>query len=457
MSRLCWPASFVADLLAGGLRSREAGVNILLYGPPGTGKTEFCKVVAAHLGVELFQVGESSESGDEPERNQRVAQLRLAQKVLSRRSNAVLLFDEMEDMLGSHDDRASKVFANRLLEQAPIPTLWTCNDIWSFDPALLRRMTLAIEVRTPSIAVRERIWRRNLENCPIEINDAMVRSLAREPHAPPSLAATAVKAARLAGGGADRLHMSVSSIAKAMRGGVEAPPSELGMETFNLALTNADLDLRRLTERLSDDGGPRNFSLCLFGPPGTGKSAYVRHLAGRMGMEVLHKRASDLLGMHVGESEKNIADAFAEARDQRAFLIFDEADSLLADRSGAVRSWEITQVNEMLTWMEAHPMPFACTTNLMERLDPASLRRFTIKAKFTYLNPTQAAIAFTQFFQLPAPTSLSDLTVLTPGDFAVVERKARILREIDNPGTLVEMLRSECDAKPNAPRPIGFR
>ena len=32
--------------------------------------------------------------------------------------------------------------------------------------------------------------------------------------------------------------------------------------------------------------------------------------------------------------------------------VIDEADSLLADRRGAVRSWEVTQVNEMLTWME---------------------------------------------------------------------------------------------------------
>ena len=36
-------------------------------------------------------------------------------------------------------------------------------------------------------------------------------------------------------------------------------------------------------------------------------------------------------------------------------LIFDEADSFLFDRREAVRSWEVTQVNEMLTWMEHLP------------------------------------------------------------------------------------------------------
>jgi transitional endoplasmic reticulum ATPase len=75
-------------------------------------------------------------------------------------------------------------------------------------------------------------------------------------------------------------------------------------------------------------------------------------------------------------------------------LIIDEADSLLSDRREAVRSWEVTQVNEMLTWMENHPLPFVCTTNLMDRLDQASLRRFTLKLRFEPLTPAQAALAF---------------------------------------------------------------
>ena len=44
-------------------------------------------------------------------------------------------------------------------------------------------------------------------------------------------------------------------------------------------------------------------------------------------MKVICKRASDLLGMYVGETEKNIANAFEEAKEDEALLIFDEADS----------------------------------------------------------------------------------------------------------------------------------
>ena len=75
-----------------------------------------------------------------------------------------------------------------------------------------------------------------------------------------------------------------------------------------------------------------------------------------MGLPVVQKRASDLLDPFVGGTERNIADAFAEARDTNAFLVFDEADSLLLERADAMRSWEISQVNEMLTWMEQHTL-----------------------------------------------------------------------------------------------------
>ena len=63
-----------------------------------------------------------------------------------------------------------------------------------------------------------------------------------------------------------------------------------------------------------------------------------------------------------------------EAREAGAFLVFDEADSLLGDRRTAHQAWEISQVNEMLTQMERHPFPFACTTNDVDALDPAAAR-----------------------------------------------------------------------------------
>ena len=212
----------------------------------------------------------------------------------------------------------------------------------------------------------------------------------------------------------------------------------------------------RLADRLASRG-ERRFSLCLQGPPGTGKSAFVRYLADRLGLEVVQKRASDLMSPYVGKTEQLIAAAFAEARDSGAFLVFDEADSLLSDRRFAQRSWEVSKVNEMLTWMESHPAPFACTTNFGVHLDPATLRRFVFKVTLDYLAPEQARAAFRGYFGLEPPAGVAALAALTPGDFAVVRRKAEVLGCLEEPEALAAMLRAECDAKPDSPRAIGFR
>ena len=150
--------------MRGALRSGARGVNVLVYGPPGTGKTEFCKTLAARLGADLYSVGEADENGDEPARHERLQDLRFAQRLLAGGGGSVLLFDEMEDLLsdtgagwmpfsafGSSRLRTgdSKVFMNRLLERAPVPTLWTSNSARETCPTVLRRMTYALELRPP--------------------------------------------------------------------------------------------------------------------------------------------------------------------------------------------------------------------------------------------------------------------------------------------------------------------
>jgi SpoVK/Ycf46/Vps4 family AAA+-type ATPase len=144
-------------------------------------------------------------------------------------------------------------------------------------------------------------------------------------------------------------------------------------------LSSADVDLAVLADQVVRSRS-RALSFCLSGPPGTGKSAYARCLAERLELEILEKPFSDLTSMYLGESEKAIVAAFEEAADLRAFLILDEADSLLHDRRAARHSREITQVNEMLTQMESHPYHFACTANAPELLDAAVLVQGAISA-----------------------------------------------------------------------------
>ena len=138
-----------------------------------------------------------------------------------------------------------------------------------------------------------------------------------------------------------------------------------------------------------------------------------------LGKKVLFKRASDLQSMWVGECEKNIAAAFKEAADEEMVLIIDEGDSFLRNREHARASWEVSQVNEMLSQMEMITQPFFLTTNLIKDLDPASMRRFTFKAKFDFMQPDQSARLFAQYFGCEAPDEIRRNDFLTPGDFAL--------------------------------------
>lgn len=142
--------------------------------------------------------------------------------------------------------------------------------------------------------------------------------------------------------------------------------------------------------------------MCLYGQSRTGKSAYAKYLAEKLGIKAILKKASDLMSPYVGETEINIAKAFKEAGDNKAMLIIDEADSFLQTRQNAQRSWEISQVNEMLTCMESYKYTFICTTNLVDILDEASLRRFTFKIKFDFLQKMQIKTAFKHFFKMEA-------------------------------------------------------
>ena len=70
----------------------------------------------------------------------------------------------------------------------------------------------------------------------------------------------------------------------------------------------------------------------MFGPPGTGKTGFVKHLGKELDRKVLVMKGSDLLSKYVGESEQNIAKAFQRAETEHVILFFDEIDGLVQDR-----------------------------------------------------------------------------------------------------------------------------
>jgi transitional endoplasmic reticulum ATPase len=382
---------------AGGLRGAASrGANLLFYGPPGTGKSEFAKTLGAHLGFSVQFCGETGEESAEPNRRERIAALLIANAIGAVARRTIVVVDEADDLLAGlgEDDafnrRGSKVFMNRLVERAAAPTIWITNDVDRLGPAIIRRMSLALRFPKPTLSVRKTMVAAIAKSADFRLTKAALLELARTP-APPALIENAIFCAAYIRGSASDAQDILGSSLRAL--GRREAPTESASIPFDPTLSSADVDLAQLADQVARSPA-RALSFCLSGPPGAGKSAYARHLAERLDLDVLEKRFSDLSSMWLGESEKTIAAAFEEASDLRAFLIIDEADSLLRDRLAAQHSWEITQVNEMLTQMERHPYPYACTTNAPELLDAAAARRFLFKVRFLPMTADQIAKAF---------------------------------------------------------------
>ena len=435
-----------SKLLSASCKNKKMGINILLYGTVGSGKTEFAKLLANNAQIDMFSVI-SKQGKKEALREERLQDLYSKQAILERTNNSCILFDEAEDVMNrgfSEYGKASKSYLNQIIEKTPVPIIWTTNNILDVDAAFLRRMTYTIEFEKLSEETRLTIWEKAVRKNKLKIDKLKLSELNKNYEIPPSLIVSSVESTKLINGTQDDIEAFAESVARVvMKEKNVKKQKSFEMNEYNENLVNTDLDIKTLTSRIKASG-KLNFSLCLYGEPGTGKSLYARYLANKLGIEVVLKRASDLISKYVGETEQNIANAFAEAKNKGAMLIFDEADSFLQNRQNANRSWEIAQVNEMLTWMESHEYPFVCTTNLLATLDEASLRRFTFKIKFDFLTPEQVNYGINHFFGIQEVDS--NLKGLTAGDFATVKKKAEFLG-ISDVDEIISMLKEEVKIK----------
>ncbi|MBP3924742.1 ATP-binding protein [bacterium] len=434
-SELCWKdfehiekeRDIAFNILTLAVQTQAKGINILLYGSVGTGKTQLAKLLANKAKVDMYSV--SAEFMDkEASRKDRLSDLASKQTILAKTNNSCILFDEAEDVMNrgfTEFGSASKAYLNTLLEETPVPIFWTTNNIYTVDPAFLRRMTYTIEFEKLTDDIRLNIWKKVVRKNKLKVNKEKLVELNKNYDIPPSLISNAVKTTKLINGSQDDFEIFVENVAKVVTKKKNVKKKkEFEMKEYSEKLINTDLDISDLTSKIKSCG-KLNFSLCLYGEPGTGKSLYARYLAKELGIDVILKRASDLMSKYVGETEQNIAEAFEEAKSKKAMLIFDEADSFLQNRNNAVRNWEVSQVNEMLTWMESHEYPFVCTTNLLDTLDEASLRRFTFKIKFDFMTSEQTNLAMGHFFGIK--NANLNIKGLTAGDFATVKKKADFL------------------------------
>jgi SpoVK/Ycf46/Vps4 family AAA+-type ATPase len=459
------------------LARRTSGVNVLFYGPPGTGKTELARVAATELGTPLYEVTGQDSDGEPCNDAGRFCAYLLMQRLLKEKRPALVLFDEIEDVFPDQPrdhpgaERASgarKAWTNRLLERNPAPAIWISNRIGQIDAAFLRRFDFVLELKQPPKSVRRGILVRSLRGLPVSAR--LVDDLAGNQHLSPADLEKMARVTRVAHSNdrleADHVMRVLAEQRLRLVDGRPLPsPADSHALEYDLEFLNTDIALPPLVDSLKRNA---RGTFCLYGPSGTGKTAFAQYLAKSLEKPLHSRRASDLLAPYIGETEQNIARMFQQAKDDGAFLLLDEADSFLQDRQRAQRSWEVTQVNEMLVQMENFEGVFVCSTNLMDSLDAASLRRFTFKIRFDYLTRDQRWALFARTLSLlgdgrqnevgdECRRRLDRLNNLTPGDFALFLRQRQILAQPSGAAELLDALEREARAKKDGNRAaIGF-
>ncbi|EJP27429.1 ATPase, AAA family [Haemophilus sputorum HK 2154] len=447
------------------LKHHQKGVNLLIYGEPGTGKTEFAGLLAQALGISAYNITYMDSDGDVVKAEQRLNYSRLAQTLLNGKQ-ALLIFDEIEDVFnGSLMERSvaqkNKAWTNQLLENNNVPMIWLSNSVFGIDPAFLRRFDFILEMPDLPLRNKSALITQLAEG---KLSPAYVQHFAKVRSLTPAILSRTIRVAKELNTSnfAETLLMMFNQTLKSQNK-PKIEPLVLGKANYNLDYVACNDNIHRISEGLKRSKKGR---ICCYGPPGTGKTAWAAWLAEELDMPLLLRQGSDLLNCYVGETEKNIAQAFEQAKADNALLVLDEVDTFLFSREGANRSWERSQVNEMLTQIERFEGLMVVSTNLIEVLDPAALRRFDLKLKFDYLTlPQRLDFAKQQAEILGLPLlseedlgQIESLNLLTPGDFAAVARRHQF-SPFQKVQDWLSALQGECEVKPAfsaTTRRIGF-
>ena len=492
-------ASRYGALLRSLLAPGAGAANVLLYGVPGTGKTSFARALAKETSRTCYFVSQDPGGGRDDGSRSAVALRFAALRVADGRidpEKSLLVVDEADDMLEASGGAFSLWFAGRgsrggdkgllnsVLDGLKTPTIWISNaDPERMDESSRRRFDYSVRFDALDGAQRAAVWRNQVSEAGLGdlVDEGMTAEFAAKWPVSAGGIAGVLRNVRRLGPARDKVRDLVETLMKphcellGLRAADDRlrPAKDYSLDGLSISssvplprIVEAARAFRKDLEAAPSERGadqPR-FNLLLSGPPGTGKTEFVKHLGSELGANVLVRMGSDLISCWVGVTEANIAAAFREAEAENAILFLDEIDGLLRSRGMAQRSWEVTQVNELLYQMENFRGILVCATNFSDNLDPATVRRFTFKVAFDYLSDDGKARFFERFFGVPlSPRDRAELDAipdLAPGDFRTVRQSLRYLGGSPSVADLLRALREESDAKRTAGgrriRSIGF-
>lgn len=129
-------------------------------------------------------------------------------------------------------------------------------------------------------------------------------------------------------------------------------------------------------------------AILFYGPPGTGKTMTAQAVANQADAKIFFAKASDLIGVHVGDGGRRISTLFDDARKNSPSIIFiDELDAIGLSRSFQSIRGDVSEVvtallGELDQTAEASGVVVIGATNALPLIDPAIKNRFDTVFEF---------------------------------------------------------------------------
>ena len=147
------------------------------------------------------------------------------------------------------------------------------------------------------------------------------------------------------------------------------------------------------------------------GGSGTGKTLAAEIIANVLRLDLYRVDLAGVVSKYIGETEKNLRRIFTAAEYGGAILLFDEADALFGKRSEVRDShdrYANIEVSFLLQQMESYRGLAILTTNMLDALDRAFLRRLRFVVQFPFPDPEQRREIWTRIFPPEAPLGSLD-------------------------------------------------
>lgn len=185
------------------------------------------------------------------------------------------------------------------------------------------------------------------------------------------------------------------------------------------ALIHRLLATRTAAQRLAEMKIRYSPSAVLYGASGCGKTTLARQLAHFSGLPFVYVKFSGLISSALGKTQGNLAKVFDYVKNAPCVLCLDEIDCIGMKRGqkddiGEMNRVVISLMQELDTI--SNDTIVVGTTNRYDRLDPALVRRFSLKYEVLPLTPDEAHEAAVRFFNSVSVPFTEDLigNILAP-------------------------------------------